>query len=165
MTENQRVYFILDVDDWHARPNEGLWTEPSTLAEDAYVLMNTPFFVRDVSFLDIVRARPRTDGPGLEFIEVLARGGHSTHWLLVSAGEPSFDTYWALFQELGCSYESKTMNTVEGEKTLYALDVPETADIAGVRNLIRIGYGKGIWLWQEGHNGHDGSPMPMPVPN
>jgi len=51
------VTFDLDPRDWHGRPSEGLWAEPVANATpgSALRLMNSPFFVRGVSYQDIVR--------------------------------------------------------------------------------------------------------------
>jgi hypothetical protein len=59
-----RVYFRLDPIDWHGRSNEGLWAEQVENATPgtAFRLLNSPFFVRGVSFLNIVRAELREDG-------------------------------------------------------------------------------------------------------
>jgi hypothetical protein len=153
----KRVYFQLDPDDWHGRPNEGLWAEPLEGATPgtAYRLMNSPFFARGVSYLDTVRVAPRRDGdPGLEFSGVIDHGGHSTYMILVAPVCSEFEPYWKRLEDLGCTYESKTMHTSLGEKILYSVDVPDSTDIDAVYGILEDGEKHHVWMFQEGHVGH-----------
>jgi len=154
--ERERVYFKLDPGDWHGQPNEGLWGErvEGSHSGTVYRLMNSPFFTRGVSFLDIVRAAPRQDGTGLQFSGVLDHSGHSTYMLLVPMIAPEFDSYWEKLKVLGCTYESTTWNISLGKKILYSLDIPDSTDIYAVYSVLEDGERKGIWLFQEGHVGH-----------
>lgn len=154
--DRERVYFPLDPTDWHGRPNEGLWAEPleGATPATAYRLRNSPFFVRGVSFLDTVRVASRSDGPGLEFVGVIDHSGHSTYMLLVSPSCSEFGAYWQKLKKLDCTYESKTMRTSAGEKCLYAVDVPESADVYAVYSILEEGQKNNVWMFQEGHVGH-----------
>jgi hypothetical protein len=152
-----KIIFQLDPTDWHGSASEGLWAEPVDKASPgtAYRLINSPFFVRGVSFLDLVRAASRTDGgPGLEFAGVIDHSGHSTYMLLVPVVCPDFDAYWARLQELGCTYESSSIRTGLGERMLYSVDVPPASDIYRVYGVLEEGERNNVWIFQEGHVGH-----------
>src|SRR5713226_5197437 len=148
------VTFNLDPSDWHGRPSEGLWAEPvgAAAAGTAFQLRNSPFFARGVSHLDTVRASP-TDNQ-LEFAGVVDRGGHSTFMILVPPGSPDFAEYWRRLEELGCSYESKSVRVSLGPRTLYSVDVPPSSDIKAVCAILEQGERNEVWIYQEGHIGH-----------
>jgi hypothetical protein len=154
--ELTRIYFSLDHEDWHGRPNEGLWAEPIGGARPAKVfrLRNSPFFIRGVSFLDVVRALPRKDDVGMEFAGVVEHSGHSTYMLLVPPAFHQFEMYWDKLSGLGCSYESKSLRTSVGDKVLYSVDVPPSSDIHAVYSILLDGEHNGVWMFQEGHVGH-----------
>jgi Domain of unknown function (DUF4265) len=151
----ERLYFDLDSKDWHGRPNEGLWAERiEGTTTPTYRLMNSPFFAREVSFLDTVRAVPRIDGRGLQFAGVVDRSGHSTYMILVPPNSSKFDKYWKKLQKHGCTFESKTMDISGGKRILYSVDVPDTADIYDVYSTLDDGEKSNVWMFQEGHVGH-----------
>jgi hypothetical protein len=157
MSDNLRkIRFLLDPKDWHGQASETLWAEPIARATlgSAFALSNTPFFVRGVSFMDIVRATPATGALELEFAGAIEHSGHSTYMLLVSPVNGGFDEWWAKLQSLGCTYESKRQRTSLGEKVLYAVDVPPSSDIYAVYHILKEGERKNIWMFQEGHVGH-----------
>lgn len=152
-----RVYFRLDPTDWHGRSNEGLWAEPIENATPGTVfrLLNSPFFARGVSYLDIVQTAPRESGVGREFAGVVDRGGHSTYMILVPPESKQFPDLWEELRRLGCSYESMTINLSVGVRTLHSVDVPDVADIHAVYNVLKKGEANDSWMFQEGHAGHD----------
>jgi hypothetical protein len=118
-----KVRFYLDPTDWHGRPTEALWAEPLENATpgSAFQLRNSPLFVRGVSFLDTIRAVPSDDVERLEFAGVIDRSGHSTFMLLVPVVCSAFDQFWTRLEDLGCSYESKTISTSIGARILYSV--------------------------------------------
>jgi hypothetical protein len=151
-----RIYFLLDPTDWHGRDNEGLWAEPlerATLGA-AFRLRNSPFFFRGVSFLDIVRAAPSSDGQRFEFAGVIDHSGHSTYMVLARPECPEFEVYWSGLKKLGCTYESATMETSLGPRMLYSVDVPAAADIYAVYENLTKGEEDKVWMFQKGHVGH-----------
>jgi hypothetical protein len=152
----RKVYFELDADDWHGCPNEGLWAEPikGSVSGTVFCLRNSPFFARDVSFLDTVRAVPSDEYPGLKFAGVIDRGGHSTYMLLVPPAWAEFEAYWQRLEALGCTYESTTIEISLGRRTLYTVDVPGATDVYAVYRILEEGQKHGIWMFQEGHVGH-----------
>src|SRR5258708_17788803 len=110
--------------------------------------MNTPMFARGVSFLDVLRAKARTDGEGLEFAGVIDHSGHSTYMILSPPTCPSFEEYWQRLQNIGCTFESKSIKTALGHRILYAVDVPAETDTYVVYSILSEGDGHGVWMFQ-----------------
>lgn len=154
--ELTKIRFQLDPNDWHGLPSETLWAEAvsGATAGSAFRLRNSPMFVCGVSFLDIVRGAARADGEGFEFAGVIDHSGHSTYMLLVPTICPSFEEYWKRLQDLGCTFESKSIKTAWGDRILYAVDVPAETDIYAVYSIFSEGERENIWIFQEGHVGH-----------
>ncbi len=153
----KRIYFELDPHDWHGGGFEGLWAEP---IEDStpgiYRLLNSPFYARGVSYLDIVRAVPRTDGgAGLAFAGIVDHGGHSTYMILVPPKSADFETYCQRLEALGCTFEGAGVEeTGAGPRELFSIDVPNSSDIIAVYSILDEGEKADIWDFQEGHCGH-----------
>ncbi len=149
-----RIVFELDPSEWHGSATERLWAEPVGVGR--YRLRNTPFFAFDVSFEDIVFGQEREE-PSLPetdtrvsqiyFAGVSIRGGHSTYrlWLLAKLNDSVFLKYWEPVQRLGCSYE---------QGLVLAVDVPPSADIKDVYELLEAGLAAGAWEFEEGHCCH-----------
>jgi hypothetical protein len=139
-----RVIIELDSQAWHGNASERLWAEP--VGEGRFRLRNSPFFAFGVSNEDIVFGRVR-DGQ-IHFAGVSIRGGHSTYRLrLTEQGKhaPTFKKFWTPLEELGCSYE---------EGVVLAVDVPASANIYVVYELLEAGVASGVWDFEEGHCGH-----------
>ena len=149
-----KLWFELNPELWHRCPVESMWAEPiaHTAQGGAYRLMNSPFYAYGVSFLDTVHATPNSDG-ALVFDRVIKHSGHSTYMMLVPPDSSSFDAYWKKLEELGCTYESGDQNTAMGKRILYSVDVPDTADLGAVIRILTEGEERGVWMYQEGHNG------------
>lgn len=154
----ERVYFDLDPLEWHGGGIEGLWAEPmeNSRSGDVYRILNSPFYARRVSYMDIVRAVPRTDGgAGLKFAGVVDHSGHSTYMILLPPNSPEFSKYWKRLEALGCTYEGAGVEeTGFGQRELYSVDVPSSSDIFAVYSVLEDGEKEGIWMFQEGHCGH-----------
>jgi len=150
------VTFRLDDKEWHGRPSETLWAAPVPRSDfgELLQLRNSPFFAKEISFLDIIRAKPNVDGEGLEFVEVVERSGHSTYMILVSQDESKFEENWEKLNNLGCTYESKSIIVNKKNMKLYAVDVPAISDIYEVYPILEQGESSGTWVFQEGHVGH-----------
>ena len=96
-------------------------------------LKNSPFFVRGVSFDDIIFVRPDRGGiPNFRGVSI--RGGHSTYWVTLNAPRESseFKTAWKALEALGCGFEG-------GGDGLLSVDVPPAADISEVYTLLEAG--------------------------
>jgi hypothetical protein len=150
-----KVCFDLDPREWHGSACERLWAEyvGDTVDGRALQLNNSPFFTKGVSFLDIVAAT-KTEYADYKFERVLDRSGHSTYMLLVPPDSKRFMAFWTRLKGLGCTYESATITTSLGERTLYSVDVPPSADIYAVYEILEEGEKSEAWIFQEGHVGH-----------
>lgn len=79
-----RVRFELDPCDWHGHASKSLWAAPVPQTEwRNFRIMNSPFFARGISHLDVVRALPVERNAVFDFEDVIERGGHSTYMLIV----------------------------------------------------------------------------------
>lgn len=157
MNENYiKLRFLLDPADWHGSSTELLWTEPLWGGTTkVFRLMNSPFFARGVSYLDIVRAMPAPDGYGIDYAGTVEKSGHSTIWLLVPSGPPpGFNNLWSSLLQLHCNYEAELMPS--RKQTLYAVDVPPETDIDGVLSIIEEGQANSVWSFQIGDLAHKG---------
>lgn len=154
MEDLVKICFELDPSEWHGSYIESVWAEciPGG-SYSTYVIRNTPFYMKGVSFLDVVRAeKKKEDNDGsLYFSEVIDRSGHSTYRVLVDPENREFFDFWKRLETLGCHYESATHNTTEGKRKLYAIDVPANANISKIRDLLKEGEDADIWLFEEGH--------------
>jgi len=105
------VFFKLDPSDWHGLHTESLWAEPIAAAHggDVFLVRNSPFYTKEVSYLDVVRAVPGIHIRGLDFAGLTDSRGHSTYRLLVQEDRGVFEQYWKKLQDLGCTYESGTV--------------------------------------------------------
>ncbi|HEY1961986.1 MAG TPA: DUF4265 domain-containing protein [Rhizomicrobium sp.] len=146
-----KVSFDLDPDEWHRTPSETLWAKPlgQGASGQVYVLENTPFYAKGVSFLDVIRAEPDEQG-SLRYCGTVGRGGHSTYRIIVNDAA-GFGALWGELESLGCSYESADFQ----DRALYAVDVSESTDIYAVYKVLKEGEGQRTWLFEEGHVGHE----------
>jgi hypothetical protein len=149
-----KVKFALDAADWHGRAEEELWADPAGDRNDSYYVRSTPFFTKLVSRMDIVRAVRADDGFGLVFSGVQAYGGHSTYMILVEPQSSAFDEPWRKLLDLRCQCEATKIETSEGERILFSLDVSPDVDVDRVYEVLEDAEHAGIWIFQEGHVGH-----------
>ncbi|MEV7012144.1 DUF4265 domain-containing protein [Streptosporangium sp. NPDC051022] len=132
-----------DDDGWPPVGSEGMWAIP--LGPDRARLDNIPFFVRGVASGDVVHLE--TDAEGVVWAkEVVEFSGNCTIRVIPYRDgdlEGDLGAVLDLFAPLG----------VEGEGLeqfgLVALNVPPTADLAGVRRLLREGQDS-RWDYEEG---------------
>lgn len=139
-----KLTLALEPDAWHGSTTETLWVEP--VGSGQYRLANVPFFAFGLSLRDVVLAHE--EGGRLVFSSALRRGGHSTYRLLVKpARQQDFPEFWDPLQASGCTFE-------QGKGNLFAVDVPESANIFDVYKLFEAGEKAGVWSFEEGHCGH-----------
>jgi hypothetical protein len=147
-----KVSFDLDHTDWHGHPAETLWADPvPAMSPTAFLLQNSPFFVRGVSYLDVVDTTPSEGDALFDFKRIIKRGGHSTYMLLVEKDEPRFEEYWSALQALGCSYEGEHIKLSIGHRQMYSVDVPPSADMNRVIAILKRGQVSSTWMYQEGY--------------
>jgi hypothetical protein len=51
---------------------------------------------------------------------------------------------------MGCSYESGTIDSDVGSRLLYSVDVPPSADINDVHEMLERGETDKVWIFYEG---------------
>ncbi|MBS0222384.1 MAG: DUF4265 domain-containing protein [Proteobacteria bacterium] len=146
-----KVRFELDSSGWHGHESETLWAAPVATAPGCFRIANSPFYVRGISYLDVVEAADGEDRRIVEFNRVVERGGHATYMLLVEPEETKFPLYWNVLEEKGCSYESTHIDLSIGRRLLLSVDVPPSADLHEVYRTLERGEAEGIWEFQEGY--------------
>lgn len=146
-----KVRFELDPSDWHGHASEMLWAAPIANESRSFRIANSPFFTRGINHRDVVKAAPSEDGVAFDFEEVVERAGHSTYMLLAEADEAKWRACWNVLQEKGCSYESTHINLSIGRRLLLSVDVPPSADLFEVYEILKKGEGDSSWLLQEGY--------------
>ncbi|MFF3202331.1 DUF4265 domain-containing protein [Streptomyces sp. NPDC002962] len=114
-----KVAFDLDVDDsgWPPVSVERLWGEKTDVKFEIRVV-NTPFFVRGISFGDLVRVRADHERRELVYDGFTTASGHSTVRIIFMRGEVRQQVEQGL-REAGCSWE-----TAGGFPNLLAVDIP-----------------------------------------
>jgi hypothetical protein len=124
---------------------ETLWAEPVGVGRVR--LRNTPFYVVGVSAEDVVFAR--LERGRLVYKGVSLRGGHSTYRIVLEGEEQRarFDSRWAAFRKLGCTFEGDGRGT-------FAVDVPPHADADEIVDLLEAGASAGVWWYEEAHREH-----------
>ncbi len=116
-------------------------------AEGTFVVENVPFFAKNLSFGDIVRA-DTIDGT-LVLTDVVKRGGHSTYRIFTENGchDARVEQLLEELRKAHCDIEPAT-------DRLVAVDVLPEADIYRVYGLLENAEKSGIIDFQEGHCGH-----------
>lgn len=129
---------------WPPVDGENLWAVP--IGGGLYRLDNVPFFAHGLAVDDIVRAAADTQGE-LLVTETVEASGNCTIRVLplensdrqVGRGE-----VLAIFERLGVTGEGiEAFNLV-------ALNIPGTAELRPVRELLADGEANGWWEYQEG---------------
>lgn len=139
-----KIYFELE-DDWHSQKSETLWA--SHLGGNKYKIENVPFYVKGVSFGDIVNVSENNGE--LVFQSMATKSGHSTYRIILMPESTTelFQEYWRPMQVIGCTYEKASDN-------LYSIDVPFSTDIHRAYNLLEQGELSQVWDFEEGDCGH-----------
>lgn len=144
--EHVKVHFVMDLDGDGRPPAsvESLWARD--LLDGTVRLDNTPWFVRGVACGDIVRVS--VDDDGLWWAgETVHPSENCTIRLVVlkdggSAG--ARQSVLKAFHRLGATGEG-----IERFR-MVVLDVPPTADLPRIRQLLEHGEAREWWHWEEG---------------
>lgn len=137
------VWFAIEKDangfpktrDW-----EGLHCEVVSKKENFFKVKNVPFYLKDISYEDVIKAKLSPAGY-LEFDCVIKRSGWSVYRLLLK--NPSvLKTIVELSKAMGLQ--------VEQDESLMALAVPPSADSDAVIDFILSGKKRGDWGAQDG---------------
>lgn len=142
--EMRQVVAELDTAEWHGFATETMWAE--RVGDSRYRLRSVPFYARGLSAEDVVGTIIRD---GLTLITgVSIHGGHSTYRVFLS--EPfsfeaqQFADVWRHLAAQGCTYERATAR-------LAAVDVPPSADLRKVYEVLERGVEDGLWDFEEGN--------------
>jgi Domain of unknown function (DUF4265) len=122
-------------------------TSGRPVGDGEYELENVPWFARGVAFGDRIRAEPDTNG-ALTAREKVAWSGRYTI-RVIPLGEGSsrkqLEEIIAAFSPLGAECEGALPSF-----KLVAVDVPPSARLAEIKDLLREGEAQGRWGWEEG---------------
>lgn len=144
VTSGIRIHVPLDPEDEQGIDSEALWAE--RVSADTFRIMNSPFFAFDLSAKDVVRAE-KVEG-AWQFVEVAERGGHSTYRVYLeddrNLADEDVQEAWKPIEALGAAYEN-------ANDRFFAIDVPPTADLAPIYDLLEKGEADGIWEFEEAH--------------
>jgi uncharacterized protein DUF4265 len=144
VSTHQKVHFPLvpDADGWPPASVESLWARRTGRA-DELVIDNTPFFVRGIAWLDLIRVVAGADGR-LEFAGLVSESGHSTVRVIV-LDDAEMGRLRDHAELMGCACE-----LIRAYPNLAALDVPPVVDYADVKAWLdaretvgRLGYEEG----------------------
>ncbi|MFN7857945.1 MAG: DUF4265 domain-containing protein, partial [Acidovorax sp.] len=134
----------------HGHSTERLWASKTDKA-DEYVLENAPFFVREMSFGDVVSVRH--EGEALLFDKLIRRGGHSTYRLipvrrdgLLIPLEPVLD----FLKKEGCAFESGLV----GNMPVIVVDMPPHVSADRCYEEILRQDKMGLINFEVAHDGH-----------
>lgn len=141
-----RVRFQLDQDEdgWPPVGSEGVWAEP--LGDDQYRIRNTPWFVLNLAYEDVVAALADGDGVLWAMGERIWSGRMTVRVIPFRAGPLGGDRQAVLdaFEPFGVTGEGTE------EWGIVALDIPPDADLAAVKRELREGQADGRWDYDEG---------------
>jgi len=123
---------------------ESVWAEQ--ISDRRFRILNSPFFAFGISFEDEVEAKPF--GEVFKFVRVVQRSGRSTYRIILQNDNtiegPEFLERWKLFREAGCTFESANSRYI-------AVDMPRSANVAVLYQLLESGEEQGVWVFEEGH--------------
>jgi hypothetical protein len=142
-----KIRFPADPEDWHGMTGERVWA--TELEDGRYRIDNIPLYAYDVSYGDMVSARP--GGGELHFVSVIGKGGNSTYRLLLRAphARADFDRYWERLELLGCFYESS-----RDPEDVFGINVPAESNVGSVYAILEEGDEAGVWYFDEGNFEH-----------
>ena len=143
MSERAKVVFELEKGEF-PYSTESVWAE--RISGNRFRLLNSPFFVFGVSCEDVVEAEPH--GHIYRFVRVLQRSGRSTYRIILQGertiNDAEFLQRWQAFQDAGCTYESANDKYI-------SIDMPPTADVHLLYQLLQDGENMGVCVFEEGH--------------
>jgi hypothetical protein len=154
MTGFEKIHFSLERDHWSGVGSESLWGKRVHGDVELYQIENSPFFIYDISHLDVVKVKRSPDGD-LVFDAVIERGGHSTYVLVVDPEGTEFSKYWRRLEKLNCSYEHASHRLRGRDADIYSVDVPAATDLNEVYKIFVQGEDDEVWVFEQNHLGHE----------
>lgn len=123
----EKVRFALNADSgWPPVSSEAVWCEREG---ENYKLVNSPFFIPDLAYGDIISALPDSVNGHIFEYEIVEKSGHSVVWMMNNVGLDTSD-FTALILELGCKIEG--LDNFD----LYSIDLPVHIDIDAFDGVI-----------------------------
>jgi hypothetical protein len=135
----------------HSKNWEQLLARPLIERDDYFQIESIPFFLKNVSLGDIVRAKTVTnaeiqeDSEVFEFDTVLDRGGHNTYRLLLKKKHPD-DPQFTENELL-----KKGLAVEEQDGDFLAVDVPPSVDQKAIDDYLVAERMSGRWEVQDGY--------------
>lgn len=129
---------------------EQLLARPLSESDDCFQIVSIPFFLKNVSAGDVVRAKTVTnteihENEVFEFDCVLDRGGHNTYRLLLRKKHPNDPKFTeSELLKKGLSIEEQYGN-------FFAVDVPASVDQKAIDDYLEIERVSGRWEVQDGY--------------
>jgi hypothetical protein len=105
---------------------ETLWAIP--VSDNIYRLDNSPFEIYGVSWQDIIKTEPDTNGFPF-FTAIVEKSGHRTIRVLVEKDSDKFKDLAAKIIEFGCTYE-------RAFSRLVAIDIPPSVELQKVADYL-----------------------------
>ena len=112
---------------------------------DYFIVSNIPFFAKDIA-LDYLIMIDKQENK-MFYKKTICFSGNSTYRIFTNNDIDSFDFFWKILEDFGCTFEKATEN-------LYAVNVPSTSDIFKVYEVFELGEKRNIWEFEEGFCGH-----------
>lgn len=128
-----KVAYRLEVDDDGFPPISVELLNAKPLGENTFRIENAPFFASEVSFGDVVRARPLDRRDQYEFVELLEPSTYTA--LSIILFDESLETFLMdLFRGLRCVIEYGEF----GPYRVAAVAVPQEADYFSIRQQLEL---------------------------
>jgi hypothetical protein len=141
-----KVWFELESEDgWPPVGSESLWAR--AVGPDIYELRNVPWFACGYAFEDIVRTAPGVEGEPVVLQQVEWSGRYTVR-VIPLGDSPDRDAVGDVVQQfaaLGAECEGALP-----AYRLVALDIPQTADLARIKELLINGEAAERWGYDEG---------------
>jgi hypothetical protein len=149
------IWFTVSPDD-EGYPSEIRWEQllarPLVEEDDCFQIESIPFYLKNVSRGDIVKATisgnshggASTEEDRFEFDEIVCRGGHNTYRLLIRhkhKDDPQFTE--SELTGMGLAVETQFNDFI-------AVDVPDTVDQGAIEDFLVAEKESGRWGMQDG---------------
>ncbi|HCT80833.1 MAG TPA: hypothetical protein DGG94_12995 [Micromonosporaceae bacterium] len=147
MTDDEQLFAVVfdlpaESDVWPPFATERLWTAKTGTKLHVRV-RNTPFYIRGISYGDLILVRPDHERKELVFDRLVEESGHTTVRILVK--EPrARDRIERLLTASDCSWE------ISNTDNYFAVDVPPSVDYSLLRSKLLLLKDEGAIGLQEG---------------
>lgn len=123
------------------------------LPDGRFCVDNIPFFVKEISYCDLVSITEDKDGR-LEFGELLEAGGHSTlRVIFFQENDKRAENVRA--RELADKLKEKgCLTSISPPPVILAVDVPPSVQITAIQELLSEGEKQGLWTYEEATLAH-----------